>query len=55
MRGGGDVIWLSAGGDDTIDNTVALCSNCHRKMHVVDAQQDRQTLLARLAKRKQAA
>jgi 5-methylcytosine-specific restriction protein A len=49
------VIWLSAGGDDTIDNTVALCPNCHRKMHVVDAQQDRQTLLARLAKRNQAA
>ena len=29
------VIWLSQGGTDTIDNTVALCPNCHRKMHVV--------------------
>ena len=21
--------------EDTIDNTVALCPNCHRKMHIV--------------------
>jgi 5-methylcytosine-specific restriction protein A len=49
------VIWLSAGGDDTINNTVALCPNCHRKMHVVDAKADRQALLAHLAKREQAA
>lgn len=26
--------WLSKGGEDTIDNTVALCPNCHRRMHV---------------------
>jgi hypothetical protein len=24
---------LSDGGDDTVDNAVALCPNCHRKMH----------------------
>ena len=29
------VVRLSQGGADTIDNTVALCPNCHRKMHVV--------------------
>ena len=29
------VIWLSDGGADSIDNTVALCPNCHRKMHIV--------------------
>lgn len=29
------VIWLSEGGSDSIDNTVALCPNCHRKMHIV--------------------
>lgn len=27
------IIWLSKGGDDTIENTVALGPNCHRKMH----------------------
>ena len=27
--------WLAHGGSDTIDNTVALCPNCHRKMHIV--------------------
>ena len=30
------VIWLSAGGDDSIDNTIALCPNCHKKMHVLN-------------------
>ncbi len=30
------VIWLSAGGADSIDNTVALCPNCHKKMHVLN-------------------
>lgn len=29
------VIWLANGGEDSIENTVALCPNCHRKMHVV--------------------
>ncbi len=29
------IIWLSKGGDDTTENTVALCPNCHRRMHVV--------------------
>lgn len=24
---------LASGGDDTVDNAVALCPNCHRKMH----------------------
>lgn len=32
--------WLSKGGSDTIENTVALCPNCHKKMHVVDSQED---------------
>lgn len=25
--------WLSEGGFDTLENMVALCPNCHRKMH----------------------
>lgn len=32
--------WLSDGGEDTIKNTVALCPNCHRKMHVVNDSSD---------------
>lgn len=30
------IVWLSRGGDDSTDNTVALCPNCHTKMHIVD-------------------
>ncbi len=32
--------WLSRGGVDSTDNAVALCSNCHAKMHVVDDPKD---------------
>ena len=39
------IIWLSEGGDDSIQNTVALCPNCHRKMHVLNTKSDRQKLL----------
>lgn len=28
--------WLSRGGKDRLDNVVALCPNCHRKMHILD-------------------
>lgn len=34
------VHWLSKGGHDSIDNTVALCPNCHKRMHVVDSLED---------------
>lgn len=34
------VRWLSHGGSDTVDNTVALCPNCHRKMHIVQGVTD---------------
>ena len=39
------VIWLSRGGADSIDNLVALCPNCHRKMHIVDNKKDIDYLL----------
>jgi 5-methylcytosine-specific restriction endonuclease McrA len=26
-------IWLARGGDDTVENAIALCPNCHRKAH----------------------
>lgn len=32
--------WFSKGGVDTKDNVVALCPNCHRKMHIVNRQTD---------------
>lgn len=34
------VIWLSQIGEDSIENTVALCPNCHRKMHVLNLESD---------------
>ncbi|WP_235676730.1 HNH endonuclease [Bacillus mycoides] len=40
--------WLSQGGPDSIENTVALCPNCHKKMHVVDSQDDKDKLLKKV-------
>ena len=34
------VIWLSRGGADSTDNTVALCPNCHTQIHVLDSPED---------------
>lgn len=34
------IVWLSRGGSDSIGNTVALCPNCHTKMHIVDDPND---------------
>jgi 5-methylcytosine-specific restriction protein A len=39
------ITWLSRGGEDSIENTVALCPNCHRKMHVLDLESDRKYLI----------
>src|SRR4051794_10629582 len=43
------ITWLAKGGEDA--NTVALCPNCHRKMHVVDRKIDRDTLKNRATER----
>ena len=32
--------WLSKGGMDSADNCVALCPNCHRKMHILNDSND---------------
>lgn len=32
--------WLSKGGLDAVENTVALCPNCHKKMHILDLESD---------------
>lgn len=39
------VKWLADGGDDSIENTVALCPNCHKKMHVLNLEEDVEKLL----------
>lgn len=39
------VKWLSKGGEDDINNMVALCPNCHKKMHYLDLKEDRKKLL----------
>lgn len=44
--------WLSDGGADTVENTVALCPNCHRKMHIVNSLKDKIFLRCILAKAK---
>ena len=32
--------WLANGGNDTIENAVALCPNCHRRMHILKEHKD---------------
>jgi 5-methylcytosine-specific restriction protein A len=46
------IVWLAKGGQDTVANTVALCPNCHRKMHVLNRKTDREKLKQRAADRK---
>lgn len=39
------IVWLSEGGEDTVENTTALCPNCHRKMHILNLKEDRNKLI----------
>lgn len=41
------IVWLAHGGSDRPENTVALCPNCHRKMHVLNHPTDVERLLRR--------
>ena len=34
------IVWLSKGGEDSINNVVALCPNCHKKMHYLNSSDD---------------
>ncbi|HOT04322.1 MAG TPA: HNH endonuclease signature motif containing protein [Methanolinea sp.] len=36
--------WLSEGGIDKIENSVALCPNCHAKMHILNLEKDKKRL-----------
>ena len=40
--------WLSKGGMDSVDNCVALCPNCHRKMHILNDPNDIKLLKANI-------
>ncbi|MGJ7912612.1 HNH endonuclease [Neobacillus sp. LXY-1] len=42
--------WLSRGGEDSIENTVALCPNCHDRMHILDSPEDIKNLKDKVAK-----
>lgn len=44
--------WLSKGGEDTIYNAVALDPSCHRKMHILDKEEDVRKLFAKIEKYK---
>jgi len=37
--------WVSRGGEDSLENTVALCPNCHRRMHILDNEEDKSKLM----------
>ncbi len=39
------VNYLSKGGSDTIDNVIALCPNCHRKIHSLELEEDFKKIL----------
>lgn len=42
------LIRLADGGDDSVNNAVALCPNCHRKMHIVNDKKDAEILKDRI-------
>jgi len=45
------IVRLADSGPDTLENTVALCPNCHRKMHALNRNEDRTRLARRIARR----
>ena len=46
------VVWLARGGEDSLENTVALCPNCHRRMHVLDSDVDKNLLITKITSHK---
>jgi 5-methylcytosine-specific restriction endonuclease McrA len=45
------IVPLAESGPDILSNAVALCPNCHRRMHILSSPEDREMLQARVAKR----
>lgn len=45
------VLWLARGGPDIIQNAVALCPNCHERMHQLDHKSDITQLSIRMVQR----
>lgn len=43
------ITWLANGGEDTLKNTVALCPNCHREMHIKPSKKNEQVLRQKAA------
>lgn len=43
--------YLSKGGIDAIENVVAVCPNCHEKIHVLEHKEDKNKLLANIMNR----
>lgn len=39
------IIWISKGGEDSVENTIALCPNCHKKMHILNLENDIEKLI----------
>lgn len=39
------IVWLSEGGADTIENTAAVCPNCHRRLHYLNDENDVKKLI----------
>lgn len=43
------IIRLADGGSDSINNVVALCPNCHRKMHYLNLEEDVNSLMEKVS------
>lgn len=40
--------YLSRGGEDTIENAIAVCPNCHAKIHQLELEEDKEKLLRKV-------
>jgi hypothetical protein len=45
------IVWLAHGGEDSVRNSVALCPNCHRRMHIIGSKADINKLTLRAGAR----
>lgn len=43
--------YLSKGGEDTIENCIAVCPNCHAKIHTLEIREDKEKLLKKISER----